>query len=151
VPSVRPDAIVVGPTYALEVEFTELTRDWWTVIIYDSAGTPTDKFSGTKATDSVFLDSRPPIGVQVDVVQNDLGAADGAIDVTYISGDGPFQFSLNGIPPQTATETACNYNGLSAGAYSLRVQDVYGCNATLPVQIASTSTFPWCISFVSLL
>ena len=59
------------------------------------------------------------------------GANNGTITVTPAGGNLPYQYSLNGGPLQSSNV----FNGLAAGAYTIRVVDVNGCNTSLSVTI----------------
>ncbi|WP_182859104.1 T9SS type B sorting domain-containing protein [Flagellimonas aequoris] len=58
------------------------------------------------------------------------GNNDGSIQVDVTSGNGNYQFSLNGGPwmtPTPATGTTYTFGNLTAGTYTIDVRDQYGC------------------------
>ncbi|MEZ4809820.1 MAG: T9SS type B sorting domain-containing protein [Allomuricauda sp.] len=58
------------------------------------------------------------------------GNSDGSIQVDVTSGNGDYQFSLNGgvwITPTPATATTHTFNNLTAGTYTIDVRDGFGC------------------------
>ncbi len=57
-----------------------------------------------------------------------FGERNGIISIQNIQGGaGPFAISLNGLPGQTADTFPINLTNLTAGAYSLSVEDLNGC------------------------
>lgn len=66
------------------------------------------------------------------------GAGDGSIMITPTSGGGGFQYSLDG---GMTFQTAPDFENLSAGNYTVLIEDVNGCQAELPVTVeGSVST-----------
>ncbi|WP_222982592.1 T9SS type B sorting domain-containing protein [Flagellimonas meishanensis] len=62
------------------------------------------------------------------------GNNDGTIQVDVTSGNGDYQFSLNGGPwitPSPATATTHTFTDLVAGNYTINVRDSFGCVGTL--------------------
>gem|GEM_PF-590950 len=72
------------------------------------------------------------------------GNNDAAIQLIVTSGNGGYQFSLNGGPwltPSPSTATSYNFQNLSNGSYTVNVKDGFGCIGTaIPVTIAPQLT-----------
>lgn len=78
----------------------------------------------------------PPADILFDVTPTACysGNNDGTIQVDVTSGNGDYQFSLNGGPwitPSPATATTHTFSGLAAGNYTINVRDGFGCTGTL--------------------
>lgn len=78
----------------------------------------------------------PPADILFDVTPTACysGNNDGTIQVDVTSGNGDYQFSLNGGPwitPSPASATTHTFSGLAAGNYTINVRDGFGCTGTL--------------------
>ncbi|RYC52352.1 T9SS type B sorting domain-containing protein [Flagellimonas olearia] len=78
----------------------------------------------------------PPSDILFDVTPTACysGNNDGTIQVDVTSGNGDYQFSLNGGPwitPSPASATTHTFSGLAAGNYTINVRDGFGCTGTL--------------------
>jgi len=54
------------------------------------------------------------------------GSSDGAIEVTPLNGNAPYQYQWNTQPVQTTQ----NINGIASGTYTVQISDASGCNTT---------------------
>ncbi len=76
------------------------------------------------------------------------GVNTGSITVTPTAGTGPFTYTLNAGPPQTAPG-AYTFINLGAGTYTIVATDATGCTNTFTATVATTSTIPGTIAATS--
>jgi large repetitive protein len=79
--------------------------------------------------------TQPPAITGTVAVVNPLcnGGATGSITVTASGGTGALQYSLNGGPYQASNV----FSGLTAGPYTITVQDANGCTFTIPATLTN--------------
>ncbi|MBA4745292.1 MAG: T9SS type B sorting domain-containing protein [Muricauda sp.] len=89
----------------------------------------------------------PPADITFDVTPTLCysGNNDGSIQVDVTSGNGNYQFSINGgawMTPSTPTDTTYTFENLTAGTYTIDVRDGYGCDeqATATINPALTAS-----------
>ena len=114
--------------------------------------------NGCTASDSVFISEPSPITFNADVTSTNLyngfgvscnGSSDGEITFSNVLGGTPnFQFSIDGGNTFSSNSTFSSSNGfpITAGSYSLQVQDGAGCltsqvslNVTEPILFTATA------------
>lgn len=88
-------------------------------------------------TDAVTI--APPANVVFDTTPTACysGSNDGSILVNVTSGNGNYEFRIDGGPwitPSPSTATSHTFNGLSAGSYDIEVRDQLGCPTTANTQ-----------------
>ncbi|AEM70362.1 conserved repeat domain protein [Allomuricauda ruestringensis DSM 13258] len=128
------------PAYQYQLEDTSGTP----IVTYQSS----NSFSGLAAGDYVvrvqdanMCEDTTPVTVDpAEIIAFDVtptlcysGNNDGSIQVDVTSGNGNYQFSINGgawITPSPSTDTTYTFENLTAGTYTIDVRDGYGCTAT---------------------
>ncbi|WP_421823969.1 T9SS type B sorting domain-containing protein [Flagellimonas oceanensis] len=128
------------PAYQYQLEDTSATPT--IIVAYQSSNV----FSGLPAGDYVIrardtnlCEDTTTITVDpAEVIAFDLtptvcysGNNDGSIQVDVTSGNGNYQFSLNGgawMTPSPSTDITYTFNNLTAGTYTIDVRDQYGCS-----------------------
>ncbi|MBL7723055.1 MAG: hypothetical protein JNK27_02855, partial [Chitinophagaceae bacterium] len=115
----------VSQTGATNTTFTGLAPGAHTILITDN---PTGCLSNTininVGSGAGITASAAPAATSCN------GATDGSITVTPNTGTGPYAYSLDG-GAYVAGATPQTFNGLSAGAHTIRVQDANGCETNL--------------------
>ena len=102
----------------------------YTVVVQDANGcTATSTISITDAP-SPIINAAPATNVSCNAGSN------GSITVNASGGTGALQYSING---GTTFQPSNTFNGLTAGNYTVVVQDANGCTVSLPVNITEPS------------
>jgi len=107
--------LVGGGTQASNT-FGSLPSGAYTIIITDQSGC-TDTVVTSIPNTSGFTES------ETIITQPDCGQSNGEISVSLLTGNAPFQYSLNGGTAQSSPDFA----NLPAGTYSILVTDAGGC------------------------
>jgi gliding motility-associated-like protein len=132
--TVTPDPLFTGPfEYALDGNafqtgnvFTNVAAGNHTVVVRNSSGCLSGNINITVPAGLTLLAN----AISTAVTCN--GLADGSISVTPANGSAPYSYSLNGGPGQASGL----FNGLTAGSYSIRVTDAFGCvSLAIPVTV----------------
>lgn len=120
-----------GENFSEENEFTNLAASEYTVYTKDS--------EGTEATKKVTITSPDKILISIDEVIDAScpGVANGSIVVSATGGTGNLMFKLNDGDFQDGT-----FEGLSAGEYTITVQDEKGCPQTADITIQNLGNGP---------
>ncbi|WGH75883.1 T9SS type B sorting domain-containing protein [Tenacibaculum tangerinum] len=108
--------------------FTDIPAGTYTVVATDRLG----------CTGSVTVTVDPILTVTFDAEPQCYDGSNGEIQVTNVTGNGNYQFNINGGPwqfPNAATPNEFTFTGLSATSYVIRVQDEKGCYAEETVTI----------------
>jgi gliding motility-associated-like protein len=117
---VRFYGIVSGNYTVVEIDLNTMTND--TICILDRL------FAGA-ATSHEFIASAP-VKAQDTVISNpDCGLSNGVITLTATGGTSPYEYSLNGSPPQIQN----SFQNLSAGQYQIVIIDSRGCFSTINI------------------
>ncbi|WP_437396087.1 T9SS type B sorting domain-containing protein [Flagellimonas lutimaris] len=125
------------PAYEYQLEDTIGT----VITAYQSSNVFTGLADGNyviRARDVNLCEDTTPITVDpTEIIAFDLtptvcysGNNDGSIQVDVTSGNGNYQFSINGgawITPSPVNATTYTFNNLTAGTYTIDVRDQYGC------------------------
>ncbi len=92
------------------------------------------------------LSQPPPIVLNAPTVTNVNcnGGIDGSITVNASGGTPPYQYNLNGGPFQAAA----TFSGLSAGSYTITVQDANGCQASVTAVVTEPTAMVASVSGV---
>lgn len=123
-----------GSTFQGNGNFTGLTAGSYNVVIKDAIGCQTTGVGSVSST------SGPTITLSTFNNISCNGANDGSISITA-SGTATLQYSINGGSTYSASST---YSGLSAGNYSIAVQDGNNCvtnGSTLTISEPSAVTY----------
>ncbi|MCH2236075.1 MAG: gliding motility-associated C-terminal domain-containing protein, partial [Crocinitomicaceae bacterium] len=113
-----------GATFGPGNVFTGLAATDYTIVIEDANGCQMDQVVNLSADDLPNIDNV----FTVDPLCN--GGADGSIEIISSGGVGAHQYSIGG-PFQAANL----FTGLTAGPYTVFVEDANGCIATLDVEL----------------
>jgi len=113
-------------SYQVSGTFSSLTAGTYTITVQDANGChfdvsvtltePAAALAGTIISQSNVLCS---------------GASNASVSIDGSGGTGPYQYSLNGAPFQLTGV----YSGLTAGNYTIEIQDANICTAIVPVNI----------------
>ena len=126
------------PAYEYQLEDTSGTP----IVSYQSSNVFTGLADGDyviRARDVNLCEDTTPITVDpAETLAFDVtptvcysGNNDGSIQVDVTSGNGNYQFSINGgawMTPSTPTDTTYTFENLTAGTYTIDVRDQYGCS-----------------------
>jgi len=92
----------------------------------------------------VLINSSAPNSISVNISDASCGGTNGSVALgTVTGGTAPYQYNFNGLGYSTNT----NYTNLSAGNFSLIVQDALGCTYSAPQINVLTTTGPTDIVF----
>lgn len=133
---------VVGPvgTSTTDTVFS-LCADSYSISVTDALGC-------TVGFSPVIITEPAPITHSSAVTDENCGAADGSIEVTASGGTSPYQFDIDGTG-FTSFSNPHTYTGLTAGSYTIQVQDANGCLSTMSNEsIAGTSGINFLANFI---
>jgi len=114
-----------GVTFQASNIFSALTGGGYTVTVRDANGCTEDESITLTEEVSTIVAS----ATGTDPLCN--GGADGSIEVTASGGTGTLEYSLDGLTYQASNI----FSGLTAGAYTVTVQDDNGCTSTADVTL----------------
>ncbi|MGB1316924.1 MAG: hypothetical protein ACPG5W_01890, partial [Flavobacteriales bacterium] len=104
--------------------FAGLTAGSHTITIEDAVG----------CQNSIVVNILEPISLTADIVTQTevscFNGTDGTVEIAAQDGTGPYSFDIG-----NGTQATGNFNGLSAGTYSVTVADANGCSVQVPVTI----------------
>ncbi|BDS14596.1 PKD domain-containing protein [Aureispira anguillae] len=84
---------------------------------------------GNRDTTDFCVNQPTPLSSGTSITHTDCGLSNGSIEVTALGGDGNFMYSING----GAAQASNIFNNLSAGSYTVMVEDGQG------IQVSSTA------------
>lgn len=108
-----------GTSFQSSAQFNSLSAGTYSIVVKDGAG--------CQNTASVTLIDPASMTISSAASNENCGAQDGSIAITISGGTSAFMYSINGGGTFQSSGT---YSGLSAGVYSILVQDANGCQAT---------------------
>lgn len=121
---VNPEYSINGGAYTTNNIFSGLAPGWYTVTVRDA--------TGCTATRTFRLVVMEALSATIAVTPANCFGRNGKIVVTPRGGQGPYEYSLNGLNYQ-----ADNTIVLDAGVLTLYVKDFIGCLFTLPFTLGS--------------
>jgi gliding motility-associated-like protein len=126
-----------GTGLGSNTSFTNLSSGTYTLTVQDNAGC-------TYSAPSVVLSNGSgPSAVVVNATNTSCGQNNGAVSIGAVTGGtGPYQFNFN----NTGFSSTTSYPNLSAGSYTLTVQDNSGCTFSAPGIVISSSSAPTAIA-----
>jgi hypothetical protein len=117
-----------SPIVSTNDTVTGLPAGTYNLSVYDSSGC-------TYSTAITVINAGAPTAVATTTVSSSCSSPTGQINIgTVTGGTGPYSYSLNG----SAFTAATTYPGLSAGIYSLAVQDANACVFNTSVAVTNS-------------
>ncbi len=116
-----------GTTFQTSGTFNAVSAGSYVIVVQDA--------SGCQTFDTTTITNPAPITFTSNAVDETCGSADGSISIVASGGGGSFQFSIDG---GTTFQSSGLFSGLSAGVYTVVIQDNFGCQITGIQTIGST-------------
>ena len=118
--------------------YSNLSAGSYTLIVQDANG------CNYTAPNIVLTSANGPTAIAVTTTNTGCGAPTGQVDLGLVTGGtSPYQYNFNGLGFPASSQT---YSNLSAGSYSLIVQDANGCTYTAPNIVVTSATGPTAIA-----
>ena len=118
-----------GVTFQSGNIFNGLAAGSYSVVVTDAVG--------CQVTTSVSISDPPALQINASVTGSTCSQANGSLTINASGGTGTLQYSSdNGATFQSGNI----FNGLPSGNYTLQVQDVNGCTASLPVVVPDAAS-----------
>lgn len=118
-----------GTTWQPTGNFTGLTAGNYTVTIEDANGCQT-------TVNVTIIEPTPLTGSVVSTTDATCGLANGAFEVAGAGSSPPYQYSIDG---GTTWQGSGVFNGMTAGSYTVTIEDSKGCQTTVNVVINDLS------------
>lgn len=115
-----------GTTWQSSNVITGLSSGAHTAIIRDA--------SGCTGTRNFFISTGAGLVATITPTNASCAGVDnGSISVNVVSGTPPYQYSLNGGTPQSAS----TFTNVAAGTHNVTIEDNTGCSTTIPVMVGT--------------